>query len=143
MNRMNRFVPSLVAIGLLFAGCHSPPPSVDASMATDELTQLPGKSTGVEMISQWICAGSDIPDGWIKIDDRWDPHACGNPSNMSLNLWLIEKYADKPIGATMEVAVNAPTPEGWAVVATRWDPTGCGHPTQMVHNVKIIERVED
>lgn len=88
-----------------------------------------------------ICAGSPIPAGWIKVNDRWDPTRCGNPTSIVYNVWTIERFDSRPVGSVMEVCAGAPTPTGWVDVTTRWDPTRCGHPSSIIHNVKQIRRV--
>ncbi|MBK6877863.1 MAG: hypothetical protein IPG99_15820 [Ignavibacteria bacterium] len=51
--------------------------------------------------TQWVCAGQ-IPNGWVKINDSWNPTTCGNPTSISYNVWLIERYDDKPIGSSYD-----------------------------------------
>ena len=89
-----------------------------------------------------VCAGSPIPKGWIRINDKWNPTSCGKPTSIIYNVWLIEKFSDKPVGATMEVCASAPTPTGWVEKGKRWNPTCCGHPTTITDNMKTIKRLE-
>jgi hypothetical protein len=91
--------------------------------------------------TQEICAGSPVPDGWIKTNDSWNPTSCGNPSAITYNVWTITQYANLPIDSQLTVCADAPVPNGWVVINTAWDPTSCGHPTNMVNNVKTIKRV--
>jgi hypothetical protein len=88
-----------------------------------------------------ICSSSPVPAGWIKVNDHWSPTSCGNPTSIVYNVWTIETYQDKPVGAVMNVCASAPTPAGWVDINTYWSPTSCGHPTSIVHNMKQIRRV--
>lgn len=92
-------------------------------------------------ITQAICANSNIPDGWIKINDSWDPTNCGNPTEIVYNIWTIEYYLGKPTGTVLTVCAGAPTPSGWVDVGTSWDPTSCGHPSTIVQNMKQIKKL--
>jgi len=85
-----------------------------------------------------VCAGS-VPPGWLKVDDRWDPTNCGDPTVIVDNVWTIETYYDKPVGYPMRVCAGW-RPYNWALLATRWDPTSCGHPAAIVPNVWLIRR---
>ena len=89
-----------------------------------------------------ICSTSPVPEGWIKVDDHWNPTSCGNPTSIQYNVWTIARYDDKPIGARMTVCSSTPPPIGWVVVGTAWDPTKCGHPTSIIQNMNIIKRVK-
>lgn len=94
---------------------------------------------GVAQSRMQICAGSRVPDGWIKVDDQWSPTTCGNPSNIVYNVWTIERYDDKPKGSVMDVCASETTPKGWVEVGTAWQPTCCGHPANITRNVKRIQ----
>jgi hypothetical protein len=102
------------------------------------LTPIP---MGVERRVMQVCAGSPIPNGWIKVDDDWSATSCGNPSSITYNVWTIETYGDKPLNAIMEVCSGAPTPSGWVEEDRYWSPTRCGHPHSVTHNIKRIRRV--
>jgi hypothetical protein len=86
-----------------------------------------------------ICAGQ-VPSGWIKVDDAWNPTTCGNPTSKTYNVWMIAQYSEKPIGFVM-VACNGSAPAGWVIVGTTWNPTSCGHPTTNQKNVMTIKRL--
>lgn len=88
-----------------------------------------------------ICDTERLPRGWLKVGDRWNPTKCGNPSTVVYNVWEVERYTNKPVGAEMEVCADTPTPSGWVEVSARWNPTTCGHPTGISDNVKKIKRV--
>ena len=86
-----------------------------------------------------VCAWN-VPAGWLKVNDTWDPTRCGFPTSITYNVWTIESYFDKPIGWNMWVCAGW-QPPGWGVVNVLWDPTRCGHPTSIVGNVWQIRRV--
>lgn len=100
-----------------------------------EPAELAGKDRGE------ICDTDRLPRGWLKVGDRWNPTKCGSPVTIEYNVWEVERYTNKPLGAEMEVCAEMPTPEGWEQVSVRWNPTTCGHPTGIVDNVKKIRRV--
>ncbi len=86
-----------------------------------------------------VCAGQ-LPSGWIKVNDAWNPTSCGNPARLSYNIWMIARYSEKPIGFVM-VACNGTAPPGWVIVGTAWNPTACGHPSVNQRNMMTIKRV--
>jgi hypothetical protein len=116
------------------------PSDFDAEVRAQQasLAKLP---IGTERRTMQICAGSPVPNGWIKVDDDWSPTSCGSPTSITYNVWTIETFNDKPLETTMEVCSVAPTPRGWVEVDSFWSPTRCGHPTAIVHNIKRIRRV--
>ena len=87
-----------------------------------------------------VCAGP-IPTGWIKVNDSFDPTSCGKPTVITYNVWTIERYDNKPVGAQL-LACSAPAPPGWAVVNQAWNPTTCGHPSVNSSNVMTIKRLK-
>ncbi|HWS55516.1 MAG TPA: hypothetical protein VN228_15365 [Pyrinomonadaceae bacterium] len=88
-----------------------------------------------------ICDTDRLPRGWVKVGDRWNPTKCGNPATIVYNVWEVERYTNKPVGAELEVCADTPTPSGWIEVSARWNPATCGHPTGISDNVKKIKRV--
>jgi hypothetical protein len=100
-----------------------------------EPAELEGKDKGE------LCDTDRLPRGWLKVGDRWNPAKCGNPPTVVYNVWEVERYTNKPVGAEMEVCADTPTPRGWVEVGARWNPTTCGHPTGIEDNVKKIKRV--
>jgi hypothetical protein len=86
-----------------------------------------------------VCTGQ-VPSGWIKVDDAWNPTSCGNPTSRTYNVWMIAQYSEKPIGSVM-LACNGPAPSGWVIVGTAWNPTTCGHPIANQQNVMTIKRL--
>ena len=90
-------------------------------------------------VTESVCAGQ-LPSGWIKVDDAWNPTTCGNPTSKTYNVWTIAPYSEKPIGFVM-VACNGSAPAGWVIVGTTWNPTSCGHPTTNQKNVMTIKRL--
>jgi hypothetical protein len=119
------------------------PPS-DAQIAAEAKRQQKGSqpmAANVATLSQSMCAGGAVPSGWILVNDQWNPTSCGNPTSIVYNVWIIDRYDDKPVGSVMSACAAAPTPSGWIIVNTQWNPTTCGHPTSIVNNVKQIRRV--
>ena len=102
----------------------------------EEPEELKGKSKAE------ICDTEPLPKGWAKTGDTWNPTKCRNTSGIEYNVWIIERYNDKPAGAEMEVCSVTPTPEGWAETSTRWNPTTCGHPSSIINNVKKIKKAK-
>jgi hypothetical protein len=96
-------------------------------------------SLGTIQQTQNVCSGS-VPTGWIKINDAWNPTVCGNPTNITYNVWTIEQFIDQPVGAILH-ACRGPVPPGWSIVGTGWNPTVCGHPTTNQPNVMAIKRL--
>jgi hypothetical protein len=86
-----------------------------------------------------VCA-YQMPAGFVKVDDYWDPTRCGNPTSIIYNVWVIESFYDKRPGEYIS-ACAWQVPFGWQVVGTQWDPTRCGHPTSIYSNVWTIQRV--
>lgn len=92
--------------------------------------------------TQDICAGSPVPNGWIKTNDSWNPTTCGNPTQITPNVWTITQYVNLSLESELTVCAEAAVPSGWVVIDTTWDPTRCGQPNNnSVHNVKTIKRV--
>jgi membrane-bound ClpP family serine protease len=121
----------LIAFGSLCLALHAQASRVTASGRSMRLAEIAATVT--------VCA-SQVPSGWIKVDDAWNPTTCGNPTTKSYNVWIIREYAGEPIGAVMTVC-NGRAPEGWVVVATRWNPTACSHPITNQKNVMVIQRL--
>ncbi|MGC0151088.1 hypothetical protein ACPRNU_01350 [Chromobacterium vaccinii] len=89
--------------------------------------------------TQLVCAGQ-LPYGWIAINSYWNPTSCGNPTQITFNVWSIERYTDLAVGSTL-LACTGPVPAGWAVIRTNWNPTACGQPSQIVNNQMTIQRL--
>ena len=91
-----------------------------------------------------VCRGAAIPDGWILVDGVRDLESCSgdNPAVLRLyNVWVIERFADRPVGTEIEVCAAAPTPAGWEVVDLYRRREACGQPDDAFHvNVKRIRR---
>ena len=94
-----------------------------------------------DVVTRTICAGVPVDDGWIVIDNRWDPRRCGNSQSVTPNVWIIAHYATQqdPPGV-LEVCSSARTPDGWRDMGTRWDPSRCGRPDTIEQNVRVIQR---
>ncbi len=97
-------------------------------------------SMGAILRTQNVCAGS-VPGGWIKINDAWNPTVCGNPTNITYNVWIIQQFIDQPLGAIIQ-ACKGTVPSGWAIISTAWNPTVCGHPATVQSNVMAIKRLD-
>jgi hypothetical protein len=97
-----------------------------------------GPSGPAEVIT--ACTGSPVPSGYIKVNDNWDPTACGSPSTITYNVSTYQRYDNKPVGAVMSVCAGA-IPSGWVLSNTYWSPTSCGHPSSVFDNMYSIKRV--
>jgi hypothetical protein len=122
---------ALFALGALLFALQAQASSETAGSRSLRLAEIAATET--------VCA-AQMPSGWIKVDDAWNPTTCGNPSTKTYNVWIIREYAGEPIGALMTVC-NGRAPVGWVVVTTRWNPTACGHPTTNQKNVMVIQRL--
>jgi hypothetical protein len=89
-----------------------------------------------------ICRSSPMPSGWIRVGGRWDPTQCGNPIDITENVWRVTRYNNKTVGSRMEVCWRQTIPPGWVIVSQRWDPTNCDRPVDIVHNKIRIRRVQ-
>ena len=91
-----------------------------------------------------LCRGAAIPSGWILVDNMREPTMCDgqNPQSLALyNVWAIERYDNKAVGAVIDVCSSTPTPEGWVLVDVYRNRDTCGHPTDpFIPNVKRIRR---
>ncbi|TMQ93566.1 hypothetical protein ETD83_25150 [Actinomadura soli] len=88
-----------------------------------------------------VCAGDDnVPQGFVKVNDYWDPTRCGNPSSIFPNVWVIESYTDKAVGDEM-VVCSGWRPAGWSTLNSFWDPTRCGNPGPITNNMWSIKRL--
>lgn len=95
---------------------------------------------GEVLETQTVCAGQ-IPFGWIRVNDSWNPSVCGKPTAITYNVWTIVRYDNKPAGSVMQVC-SGPVMPGWTVVSTSWNPTACGRPTSMTDNIMTIRRIQ-
>jgi hypothetical protein len=100
----------------------------------------PGQPSGQIAAVQTVCA-NEVPHGWIRTNDRWDPTICGKPTTMVYNVWTIEQYRGRPLASIMRVC-SGQVPRGWVMTDATWNPTMCGHPTAMMKNVMTIKRIE-
>ncbi|GAC1694864.1 MAG: hypothetical protein NVS9B3_13060 [Gemmatimonadaceae bacterium] len=94
---------------------------------------------------QLVCRGAQLPTGWIVVTDTRDPSMCTGDQSAatvnSYNIWAIERYDDRPIGAVMEICASSPAPEGWQLVDVFRAHERCGHPDDVfAPNVKRIRR---
>lgn len=93
--------------------------------------------SAIEIVT--ICAGQ-IPAGWIKIDDHWNPTSCGNPTLISYNVFTIAQYNNQPVGMVMRACAGA-VPSGWVKTESRWNPQSCAHPVRNSENEMVIRRI--
>ena len=93
-----------------------------------------------------ICRGAAIPMGWILVDNQRDAESCDGENPVSLNLynvWVISRYEDLPVGATLDVCASAQIPDGWQLVDLYRSKDSCGRPSDpFAVNVKRIRRVK-
>jgi hypothetical protein len=85
---------------------------------------------------QALCPGAPIPQGWIKVDQRWDPEAC--PGG---DFWVIETFTNKAPGSAMVVCADQPTPGGWETLGIATSTGQCGGTGAGGDNVKSIRRL--
>lgn len=88
--------------------------------------------------TQTLCAGSAVPNGWIKIDDQWRATQC-TPSSYQYNVWTIESYYDKPDRTIMTVCWDPPTPSGWVTTDRKYSATTCHQPSTTYNTKKIYK----
>src|ERR1051326_6238611 len=89
---------------------------------------LTGKSAkpAASVITQDVCAGSVVPPGWIKINDRWEAEVCGNPvANSVSNVCTLAKYDELRFVSTSESCAYATPPPGWFLPTPVGTPRGC------------------
>ena len=136
MHRRTIAFASALAIGLVSLPLGAQAPSVSMNAEVPD---------GPRAERDIICRGAAIPDGWILIDDVRSTEMCGgdNPAVVNLyNVWAIERYETKPVGATMQVCANTALPEGWVLEDVYRSKEHCGHPDDPFQpNVKKIRRV--
>lgn len=125
------FLKSAFAFGWVWFALHAHASNATVSSRSLRLAEIAATET--------VCA-TQVPSGWIKVDDAWNPTTCGNPKTKTYNVWIIREYDGEPIGAVMTVC-NGPAPVGWVVVATHWNPTACSHPITNQKNVMVIQRL--
>ena len=116
-------------------------PSTEAIATEAQKQQKNFVSMELNKISQtqWVCAGQ-LPPGWLKIGGQWNPTSCGNPTTIYENVWLIERYDDKPVGSVMTICAQQ-IPNGWVKISGSWNPTMCGSPSTIQENVIQIRRL--
>ena len=87
-----------------------------------------------------------MPAGWAVTDDVRDRQMCNgnNPTTLNLyNVWVIERYDNRPAGSVIDVCAAVPTPAGWVLVDVFRNKERCGHPEDMFAvNMKRIRRTQ-
>jgi hypothetical protein len=130
-NTKAAFFHSLLVFGSLMLALQTQASGAAAGSRSLRLVEIAAVET--------VCA-AQVPSGWIKVDDAWNPTTCGNPTTKTYNVWIIREYEGEPIGAVMTVC-NGRAPAGWVVLTTRWNPTACSHPITDQKNVMVIQRL--
>jgi hypothetical protein len=125
------FSRSLFAFGSLWLALQAQASGAAAGSRSLRLAEIAATET--------VCA-AQVPPGWIKVDDAWNPTTCGNPTTKAYNVWIIRAYEGEPIGTVMTVC-SGRAPAGWVVVTTAWNPTACSHPSTSQKNVMVIQRL--
>jgi hypothetical protein len=67
--------------------------------------------------TQRICLGSSKPTGWL-ITRREKDLDCDNYMGIVYETFYIERYSDKPVGASMAICYGQTIPSGWSVTST-------------------------
>ena len=122
------------------------PPAPGAPGAADRSAR--GRQTdeqsGISAERQVICRGAAVPAGWVLVNDIRDRTTCGgsNPAVLNAyNVWVIERYVERPVDSVIDVCAGVPTPAGWVLVDVYRSRDMCGHPTGPFDvNVKRIRR---
>ena len=110
------------------------------SLGCNETPKTPGGTSGTTQDQTACC--SRPPDGYIKIDDSWDPNSCGNPQSVVYNSCTFTRYDNKTAGEVLTICAGQ-IPAGWTKVpgSDSWQPTRCGHPDSSdVLNVIQIQK---
>ena len=70
---------------------------------------------------------SQVPNGFILIDDGWDPTRCDGDrlSRITANVCSYQRYDTAPVGTSLKVCVKADTPPGWVIQDEKHYPGTC------------------
>jgi hypothetical protein len=138
----------VLSIGYQF-GLKAPPKSESDERIRAEAEQQPKRITAPEQQKTWptrlVCA-NDAKNGWVVIDDRWDPAMCNGSNTLTPNVWVEASITDleqEKYTGIIEICANSKEPAGWKVVAERWSPTRCGRPTLIENNIKQLKLKSD
>ena len=75
-----------------------------------------------------ICKGTPLPAGFVAVNCLIDSSRCNGFIGMTVsNVWVIERFTDRPIGTTLDICddLTNPIPSGWSVVSRFKSPTQC------------------
>jgi hypothetical protein len=78
--------------------------SFAAFAATNTMAQAPQVTT--------ICAGSQVPAGYVHVNDYWDPTTCGRPFQIVYNVWVIQNLQGMPRGSRVVACYTQTAPDG-------------------------------
>lgn len=88
------------------------------------------------------CCSSGAPNGYIKIDAKYNPN-CGGGGSINTtptsNRCTFQRYDNKKIGAQMTVCKGA-IPVGWVMIKEMKDLSKCGS-NPLFSNVMVIRKV--
>jgi hypothetical protein len=128
----------IISSGLAMASTAPSKTDIEQEARRQQQAKLPHQLNKIYE-TQDVCAGS-VPPGWIHVNDHWNPTVCGNPTDISPNVWTIERYDNLPIGSTLTACAGT-VPVGWALVGTGWNPTSCGEPVNIENNIEVVKRL--
>ncbi len=114
------------------------PPEIEEEARRQQSVEVPAPLR-VVVETQKICAREAV-EGWVKVDDEWDPATCGLPLTPTPNVWTIAHYDTLPVGAVVTACMGS-APPGWVVLHTSWNPTRCGAPSAVTSNIMTMRRL--
>jgi hypothetical protein len=87
------------------------------------------------------CAGY-VPTGWLKTDFYDSDNLCGGDPFVQNqdNVWVIERYDNKPEGTTMQVCVGF-QPYDWVKTDITTSSVKCGRYTNITNNVWTLYKL--
>jgi hypothetical protein len=71
-----------------------------------------------------ICAGVEVPDGYVVIDKRWDPGSCNRPERVEANVLVLARTVDAQAEQLEICAGFGAVPATWVKAGERWVPGG-------------------
>lgn len=93
-----------------------------------------------------LCSNAAAPEGYFKVNDRWDPTSCGDPTSLLVkNISIYQRYDNKEIGSRMSICINQqgrPLPAEWSQIDTGFNGSSCGSPRPgLSDNVQTVQRI--
>jgi len=119
------------------SGCPPPGISNENGILTCKVSSPSAAAPSVPATQQ-VCAGANIPAGWIVNDISTDILRCGGARN---DVWSIVRFDNLSLNATLNVCASSPTPTGWSEVDFVTDFVKCGNTGTAKDNVKEIRRL--